>query len=309
MNTTVHINAGVAGKFKIEAHSIDSSGNEVSGSRRLCADWFDNLVTDVGLDAMALPRFIQFCQVGSGSTAPAVTDTTLASLVAGVSGSFANGTGGAGFTSIVGTYVFPKGAAAGNLSEIGAANSDSGQVTSRALILDGVGSPTTITVTSIEVLTVTYEFRLYYSQLDSLSTITVGGVSIDTVTRASAPGDYGLLTAQNSYGFNSEEGFYQLNFLSAGQLNAPGSSPGGTVFDSIYLDSSGISTYVSGSHYFDVTWQVEPSQANGDIGIVADHASGQPPLFLKTSFTPPITKNNTQTLSLTIRRTWGRYVP
>ena len=59
---------------------------------------------------------------------------------------------------------FDKGAAKGNISEIGVGNNTQGNpLWSRSLILDKSGNPTSITILEDEYLTVTYEARRYVS--------------------------------------------------------------------------------------------------------------------------------------------------
>src|SRR5699024_10490997 len=75
---------------------------------------------------------------------------------------------------------FGKGDAAGNLSKV-AIGKSSTDMFAIALIKDGSGNPTTITVTSIEFLTVTYQWRVYYDLTWSQdNTFTVDGVSTTT---------------------------------------------------------------------------------------------------------------------------------
>ena len=148
-----------AGWFKIEATRPD-------GTRRVLADWFPNLILNGGLDRMgANPDYLSWCQVGSGSTAPVAAQTALVNRIAGTSTQQNNVSGAQASAPYYGwyrrTYRFAQGVAAGNLSEVGVGWATSGSLFSRALILDGGGSPTTITVLSDEVLDVTYELRRY----------------------------------------------------------------------------------------------------------------------------------------------------
>jgi len=163
---------------------------------------FKNLITDLGLDQVGKGRFCTYCFVGSGSAAPATTDTQLQNYLAytgtqqvGATGTLQRGDVSQGYWvqgSI--TFRFAAGVAAGNISEVGVGNFEPGgetsvnhRVSSRALILDGLGSPTTITVLSDEVLDVTYAPRHYpYLGADVVQTVYLSGVPYQFTTRSLA---------------------------------------------------------------------------------------------------------------------------
>src|SRR6056297_451272 len=153
------VQVGVAGKFRLQVYRPDGRCRHDTG-------WFDNIVNDAGLNLMGTGSYLDFCQVGSGSATPVAGDTALGTYVAGT------GTAGPGGTtqSAEGTapyfgattkqYRFAAGDAAGNLSEVGIGTAASGgTLFSRALILDGGGSPTTITVLADDFLDVTYQIQ------------------------------------------------------------------------------------------------------------------------------------------------------
>lgn len=67
---------------------------------------------------------------------------------------------------------FDKGAAKGNIAELGVGNNTQGNpLWSRSLVLDKSGNPTTITVLEDEFLTVTYEVRRYVNTETSTTTL------------------------------------------------------------------------------------------------------------------------------------------
>ncbi|MBD8496665.1 hypothetical protein, partial [Pseudomonas syringae] len=107
----------VAGRFRIEAVRPDGS------VRELC-DWFDNLIVNQGMDALAgRTDYLRYCQVGSGSTTPQATDTQLQSRIAGATqdngGLDAQVNTTDRFIYLDQSYTFPIGGATGNISEIG----------------------------------------------------------------------------------------------------------------------------------------------------------------------------------------------
>lgn len=155
---TVKMGVEQAGRFKLM----------ISGGKRGTIEypWQKNLILDAGITRLLGTNgsVLQYISVGSGSTAPTVGQTQLVSKIAhtGRSQSFThgyNGDGGYGWTKL--SVQFDKGAAAGNISELGV-GWDGTNLWSRALVLDAEENPTTITVLSDEFLTVIYELRSWY---------------------------------------------------------------------------------------------------------------------------------------------------
>ena len=142
--------------------------------------WFPNIITDQGLNARgSQSSILGQTQVGSGTDAPATTDTALQSFVASTTTTQDSSSAAQASPPYYGrvrvTRRFAEGVAAGNLSEVGIGYGTSGSISdptnarplfSRALILDALGDPTTITVLSNEILDVTYELRNYPPLVD-----------------------------------------------------------------------------------------------------------------------------------------------
>ncbi len=234
-----------AGWFKIEATRPD-------GTRRVLADWFPNLILNGGLDRMGENAdYLNWCQVGSGSTAPVATQTALVNRIAGTDVRQANVNGAQASAPYYGwyrrTFRFARGVAAGNLSEVGVGWASTGSLFSRALILDGGGNPTTITVLSDEVLDVTYELRRYPGTVDLTGTVVLDGVTHNWVSRAagvtdsrywaragimaldwavSFNGDIGPVTAQNPSGTGGSLSITPLAYSSGSYTRAATVSAG-----------------------------------------------------------------------------------
>lgn len=181
---------GVAGFYQLHKYKADADGNPIPETKTLVCDWFPNLITNQGLERMGTDNFyFNMCQVGSGNTPPAVTDTALETYVAGTSTkhstSLATQPSAPYYGYCTGTYRFEAGVAAGNLSEVGVGWGTSGATLfSRALILDGGGNPTTITILSDEILDVTYQFRVYPPLDDVAGSINISGTPHSYVARA-----------------------------------------------------------------------------------------------------------------------------
>lgn len=308
-NNIVELNIphAVAGRFKIEAFKVDAQGEEIQGTRRLAADWFDNLVVDAGLDRMGSNSdYLSTCIVGSGSAAPAVGDTQLQSRVASTT-AINSDTNGMVVSPRYGwkrkTFRFAAGAAAGNLSEVGIGWSSTA-VFSRALILDGGGNPTTITVLSDEVLDVTYELRAYVNEADVSFNVVISGVTYACVLRpANIGGNQGLQlgdaitinTANRASGARSTE---------SNVLGSVTGMPSGTQNSMDYTNKP----YVNGTFYRSHVLTAQLNNSNFATGLGAVVVSNTFSDF-QTSFTPKIPKDATKVLTLQVRSTWGRHVP
>lgn len=298
--------AGIAGRFQVSKSLGDADGNIIAGTTKVIVPWFDNLITDTGLDNVAVFGFMDYCSVGAGSTAPAFTDAVLASKIAtSGKGDIAVGPSGSDYSSVIGTYTFPQGTAQGNLSEIGVSKTiDGTNLTSRALILDGTGAPTTIVVEAIAILTVTYEWRLYIDATDRLGTITVNGVLRDMITREGIRSSQSARRTATQAGLSETYGSGWSGSAFSGALGPSGVRPSGII------PGDGVSSYpsyVAGNRYCDYVLSFSTGAGNGLVSAVDSamqyYATG---IILKTSFDPPLEKDNTKTMSITWRRSWGR---
>jgi hypothetical protein len=123
--------------------------------------------------------------VGSGSAPPSVTDNQLQTQIGSASNSSTNvnnpnvKVGSDYFCSNTGTAEWALGAIVGNISEIGVnMRNDTANNTldSRALIVDGLGNPTTITVTAQDQLVVRYTLRFKIPTAPHISVVNFEGV-------------------------------------------------------------------------------------------------------------------------------------
>lgn len=291
------------GWFSLSAFKVDDSGQEISGSRREVAQPFRNLITDGGLDRMGNNAdWLTWCQVGSGSTAPAVGNSALVSRVAAsnsiVGDSLNSQSSPPYYVSRTNTYRFAAGVAAGNLAEVGIGWASTGGLFSRALILDALGSPTTITVLAGELLDVTYQFRQYMPSADWIGSLTLRGVSHSIVGRASGvtSGDWSINTTGQTAG--------RVDFrprVYSGDIGPITGSPSGTSV----LSNLGSSPYSSGSLAREATLLLGNPDANfaGGIGAFKINMGIGSYQF---GFTPKIMKTSVDTLSLTFRHSWSR---
>lgn len=294
---------GVRGRYKLEAVNVGD------GRRRFLAE-FPNLITNVGLDRIAVAssgNYLQNCYVGSGNTAPTNSDTALVALVASTAtlqASTATAQSGSPyFGTRANTYRFAQGAAAGNLAEIGIGNTST-NLFSRALILDGGGSPTTITVLMTEFLDCTYTFECIVPLSDVTGSVTVAAVSYAYTLRAmqsTLANVWAAAAAGSPAAFN---GFT----VYSGAIGAITSSPGGTAANA---DSSVTASYTPTSLTLSNTATWGLNSANfGAGGITAASISTTNSVSgigaFQWSFTPFIPKDATKILTLTASLTWAR---
>lgn len=326
---TVNLHASAAGRFKIEAFRADANGDEIEGSRRVAAPWFDNLIVNVGLDKLATANanpqnIISECRVGSGSTAPAFTDTALVSQVAVsttvVAGSLVSGVQST--TPYFGwfrkTFRFAAGVATGNLSEVAMARAGDG-LFSRALIVDSGGAPTTITVLADESLDVTYELRLYPPLTDVPWSATISGVAYSGVVRADSAGNSAAYNAGGpnwNMGGPAGTGKGAILLFSTGiqvyngSIGAVTGAPTGTV---VNVDTTVASAVTAGSYTAGSFTQTYALLFDLTVGNVAGGISALRVVTTlgryQLSVSPPLPKDATKRLTLNVSMTWGRFTP
>ena len=160
-------------------HKAELAGRvklQISGGERGTIDypWQDNMILDQGFVQLIVntsytnPIALFSFGVGSSSQPVQPTDTGLIAPIAFTPTDPSNIIHGWDAEATFGwsrkTRSFARGAAAGNISELTtnyAANNTSAMA--RALVRDALGNPTTITVLSDEVLTITWEWRKWWT--------------------------------------------------------------------------------------------------------------------------------------------------
>jgi hypothetical protein len=295
----MQVNSKICGYFTLEAVKM-VDGKEI---RRKLVDRFPNLITDIGLNRMGTNAdYLGRCYVGSSSAVPVVTDTAMGNLIAWTATISTSSTGihstSPYYAWVIKTYRFAEGVAAGNLSEVGIGYLDGtyNRTFSRALIVDALGDPTTITVLSDETLDVTYECRLYPKETDDTGSVTLTGNIGGTYDWIFRPAR--INTANNFPQFMS-----YIDFASAfdGNIGAITSYPAGNVLTL----SSAAKTYVAYSNEIGYTISASLTQGNltGGIRSILLRAG---PQQLQVQFNPKIPKTATDILTLNFVHRWGR---
>ena len=265
-----------------------------------------------------LDRLGNYLVVGSGTTAPAYTNTTLETLVSVSAFSTWSESSPVLNTNtyekeVVNTFTFPLGGVVGNLSELGVSSFSNGSsVDTRALFKDGAGDPTTITVTASDQLVVTYYVKKFYDMLPVTSSVLSGGNVIDYTIRPciSSNGNAGSDAAYPS-------SLYQTTassnlFMTINDANRISVNP--TTYVPTSIDTSGdllpeglasVVTTATGNEVTH-TFTAPLNQGNFQWGAATfsdANSSSVAFLFFQIEFNGPnyITKNNTEIVTFKLK--------
>ena len=281
--------------------------------RELC---FPNLITDTGLDNLSWNATSTIgssswsrMHLGTGTTTPAFSDSALATFGKNVisnNGSDVRSNSGSSpyYGQLARTWTSSVGGATGNWTEIGISNQNTnGNLRSRALILDGGGSPTVFPVQADEQFQGTYILRFYVPLTDAPATITMSGTPYDTVCRAlnatlssGSPNTWSPLVGLISS--NSQGG----SIWRTGALAAiTAASPAGSTINAGTM-SVAASAYGAGNHYRDSSfrWGSGGSGALRTLMAPMDGASFQ------IEYDPVINKLTTEEVIHNQRISWAR---
>jgi hypothetical protein len=318
----------IAGRFTMYASKVDGSRRKVA---EFDADWsvarklaeFDNLITDGGLNRMGIGDFRTTCIVGTGSAAPAVTDSQLQSTTARTQTGAPN-IPGTSYTAGPPPYMtsntgfrFSVGAAAGNLTEVGMGWTTGALLTdyalwSRALIKDELGAPTSVTILSDEVLDVYYAMRIYPPTVDATYQVTIAGELYDCISRAMAinstlnwnvPSSRVLFTSlPGGAGFGVHGGAIGTTVgTPSGVASYSYTSPSNSAYSNNSLQQDGL-----------LSWGLDLGNIAGGIRSVSYQTSVGAYQTQFTLVTPrgdgstTINKDNTKVLSIGFRVGWAR---
>ena len=318
-NFSFKISGGLRGRLRL--FTTDETGKITKDT-----GFFNNLITDAGLDQLGtynpettaynMPFIGTIAFVGTGNTPPAYTDTALTSYLASSnynnSGAFATSTytpagTNPGYISWTATYTFPAGTATGTLAEVGigelaAPSPGTNILFSHALIVDGSGNPTTITVLSNEQLNVVYELQLVIDPTIQTGTITYNSVTynlswLPSNVSTSCAGPISL----SDTGSGSNWMFSVFNGTIQGITQTPtgNSTQNGT--------QPALSSYTSGSYFITATWSGTINDWNLSGGISAmlvQHNLGFP---YQIGISPAIPKTNFYSMTFSCTFSWNRY--
>lgn len=297
----------IEGAYKIEKFKVAPDGSEIKGSRHTVADWFPNMILNSGLDLMGTSAsYISFCSVGSGGTPVQATQTQLQNRIASTTNIASSSTNAQSaepyFVWRRNVFRFSAGVATGNIAEVGVGVDQNTSLFSRALILDGQGLPTVITVLADESLDISYELRVYMPTADVDGTVMLGGITYAYKARASNVTESDMWRIGQG-GTGAYQTIPSQNASYRGPIR-------GVVFSPEELFSNGGLTespkaYTPGSYQldFEFTWPLNVGNTAGGIRSVR--------LLMgigsyQIEFTPNIPKTSQNVLSLTFRNSWAR---
>lgn len=305
-------NMGMAGEFRVVVKRAD-------GSTKIDTGYQKNLILNQGLDFFGGNNgtdMMAYCVIGSGNSQPVYTQNKLDTAVVGVSGAKSSTKydydaardGNIYKTNKVCKYSF-TGLNNVNVSELGLASTYSSVTTyylcTRALIKDRQGNPTTITVLSGEILEIYYKLWAVYDTTDK-----IGQINLLDGVGGSVAYNYVLSPMLVGSNYDGEVGKILLassiKFLYAGDKASLTGQPSNTLYST--TTESSLTSYVTGNYKRVFTFTVNTSNANGSIRTYGFYNMGWWQIrFGSVANDSPITKTNTQTLSLPIEFSWGRY--
>ena len=277
--------------------------------------WSENLILDSGFNYLfaAPSNLMGRAEVGTGTTVPVVTQTQLtASLGSGPP------TGGTAITTVnVGTptfagkltysFTFTQGAIIGNITEVGVGPLGAGALFSRALIVDGGGTPISVAVASIDQVIVLYELTINPIITDTTGTIVFNGVSTTYVARAYGLNNFGTGTTSMVPNITNQRvnllqvyiGQAAASTATLSALTGSGLSPVAATPNSTTVANL---AYTPGS--FSGTTQIvwdstAANQSIGGVNLIDNSGLNK----YQISFSPPIAKTNTQALTINLTTT------
>lgn len=271
---------------------------------------FPNLITDAGLLRYGSDAdFIRYCNIGSSSTTPTVSDTTLINRLYYSESELPENTG-ANNTDPNARYVYrrrtirftPKGVPY-TIAEVGFGWNATGSVFNRALVVDGGGYPTTISVLDNEYLDVTYELRLYPPTTDSTGTLTPTGKDVVPRNWTARPADLSGDISYQVYSWSISGDTY-TNTIAAcgGTIGTPFSLPASWINYATGVGSITINPVIPEITYSKKFNLGDGNSASGIKSIVVN-SHGH---YYQIGFDAPFMKTNTDEITFTYKISWGR---
>ena len=270
---------------------------------------FPNLFTNVGLNSLGSDVMtMQAVHVGTGTATPNVTDTALTAFGVGFNTDPTVSGGNAGSPNyyVRRTYSWTStiGGATGTWTEVGVSNqATTGNLRSKALILDGGGSPSSFPVLADEQLRVFYMLDVYPMIADDTRTVSISGVAYDTITRG-----YGINEHHAGSNGISPSGVTIAQAYSGNIVNKVSGTITGTLGT---MNKSG-GSYSGGNYYRDFSLTAGAGTATGTVRtIMADNNNYDTNMRIQIQYDKAsggggIVKSGTQQLILNIRRSWAR---
>lgn len=284
------------------------------GSVRLETEFFDNLITNSGLDRLGGTYGNPYAYVTTGTTPPAETDTTFSGTLLGryqlsIAVYTTQYASLPNYAQVSYTVTFPTGAIVGAASELSIGDGTSTSITrlfSRALIANSQGVPITITLTATDQLQIVYMLRQYIPDADTSFDLDVNGVTRTFTVRPCEIDTTGYGWAPDlAYEVAIASGATYTRAYSGG-IGTRTASPSGTAYN---VTSNAMTTYVAGTYRrgFYLIWL--PSAGTFTAASFKIQSAYSCAGTWQLGVSPSIVKTNLQTLRIEGEYSWGRYVP
>ena len=273
---------------------------------------FPNIITDVGLDALASnaedASLLNLCGLGAGTTPPEYADTALESpLISTAMTSFIGGV--VSSSTPYGQYSQTDYTLAGrsgdfSYSEIGIITR-SGALFSRSLIKDMLGNPTSLFVAAGETLKIRYRLYKYPPPDDVIATNHLVERRSGNTTHTVTIRPYGILEPSHPTSYWNGAARMSPSTATASTSNTPVQVTtigeiAGSVDGSVVLQP-----YTAGS-YERVVSAVISGSAISSIGSILLGGSNKKSGW-RCYFSPPIPMATSATLTTTVKIKWMRY--
>jgi hypothetical protein len=259
---------------------------------------------------MAAGALIGGCVLGSASSTPAVTDTSISSILGSSSTlqawgvSTANTTTPPYWCSYYWKFRFNTGVATGNISQVAMAYDSVSAGTalfSLALVKDSGGTPITITKLADEVLDVTYTLQLYCPTSDVTGVVSISGIDYNYTVRPSSAASWDAS--------NNLASIWLVGAFS-GVIGTQLGTPSGT--GEYNASTPTFSSYTAGTFTRDlaVLWDLNQGNVGGIRAVVIATGTGGATRwqveYSRVSDSAAIPKDAAKRLTLNFRFSWGR---
>jgi|SRR5690554_478906 len=318
----VNFRAGVRGIFK----KIEVLKNGVVKKEYTP---FNNIILDTGLVNLGSNLYpFRYMVVGASNVEPLPTDTTLGSKFGGSAEAPTNGLQGAwgwdaleNYISTSFVFTFGVGTTTGNVSEIGVGpNSNGTNLTSKALVRDEMGNPTTVTVLSDEQLRVTYEARMYIDTADVVqvfdgTTVTIRPANLGISSDTSGGRHWNFYTVRPS-GFSNTPPF-NSSLVDSNSSNVAGLLLYTGSLGPITGEPTGLFSNLNARTYITKTFSAANLEVSNKLVLptgAGNNASGIGAILIATGgtvwqigFSPNLMKDSLSRLEYELAFSWGRH--
>lgn len=296
----INIQCQLSGRYLIEVRRPD-------GRIKLRTPWFNNIVTDGGLNRIGVSDFLTHCYLGTSNAEPLPSNSGLAAQLGTSSDDYSESSPLAAqvppyYGGLTKTFRFAANAVIGNLSEVGVGWDTA--LFSRSLIVDEMNNPTTVTVLPDELIFVTYQLRNYaYADDDYYQCIVIGTERAAVarpcnVTSSSAVTGWGMTGNRVSLA-NVEESIIAYN----GAIGTIAGVPSGVAAHASFAEDM---AYENNSleMIFSARWDVNDGNLENGISAFSFHTNGMG--SYQVQINPPISKVAGQILNARFRVSWDR---